>query len=453
MVTTAQRGTWGSKAGFILAASGSAVGLGNIWGFPTQVGQGGGAVFVLVYLVCVLFICLPIMVAELVLGRRAQLDPVGSFSLIRPGSNWWLVGALGVLAGAGILSFYSVIAGWSVAYIWFTASGAVTGDADAVGAFFGNFTANGPLSVGLTLVILTATAAVLVGGVQSGIERVTKVMMPVLIGLLLILAIRAASLPGAAEGLAYYLRPDFSRILDPTVINAALGQAFFSLSLGMGAMLTYGSYLSKRESLVTAACWVVALDTGMALLAGFIIFPAGFSIEGFDPSAGGPGLIFAVLPRLFATLPGGQLVGAAFFILLTMAALTSTISLLEVPVAHFIDAHKWTRRKAVLLVTTGVFLLAVPSALGNGAVGVLGSLPGLGVDFLTMMGTVWNDFALPIGGLLTAVFVGWVWRVDQAIEEVELHGAPFPARRLWSVLIRYVCPVAISVIIVYTFMS
>ena len=453
MVTTAQRGTWGSKAGFILAASGSAVGLGNIWGFPTQVGQGGGAVFVLVYLVCVLFICLPIMVAELVLGRRAQLDPVGSFSLIRPGSKWWLVGALGVLAGAGILSFYSVIAGWSVAYLWFTASGAVAGDADAVGAFFGNFTANGPLSVGLTLAVLTATAAVLVGGVQSGIERVTKVMMPTLIGLLLILAIRAASLPGAAEGLAYYLRPDFSRILDPAVINAALGQAFFSLSLGMGAMLTYGSYLSKRESLVTAACWVVALDTGMALLAGFIIFPAGFSIEGFDPSAGGPGLIFAVLPRLFATLPGGQLVGAAFFILLTMAALTSTISLLEVPVAHFIDVHKWTRRKAVLLVTTGVFLLAVPSALGNGAVGVLGSLPGLGVDFLTMMGTVWNDFALPIGGLLTAVFVGWVWRVDQAIEEVELHGAPFPARRLWSVLIRYVCPVAISVIIVYTFMS
>ena len=453
MATTAQRGTWGSKAGFILAASGSAVGLGNIWGFPTQVGQGGGAVFVLVYLTCVLFICLPIMVAELVLGRRAQLDPVGSFSLIRPGSNWWLVGALGVLAGAGILSFYSVIAGWSVAYIWFTASGAVAGDADAVGAFFGNFTANGPLSVGLTLVVLTATAAVLVGGVQSGIERVTKVMMPALIGLLLILAIRAASLPGAAEGLAYYLRPDFSRILDPAVINAALGQAFFSLSLGMGAMLTYGSYLSKRESLVTAACWVVALDTGMALLAGFIIFPSGFSIEGFDPSAGGPGLIFAVLPRLFATLPGGQLVGAAFFILLTMAALTSTISLLEVPVAHFIDAHKWTRRKAVLLVTTGVFLLAVPSALGNGAVGVLGSLPVLGVDFLTMMGTVWNDFALPIGGLLTAVFVGWVWRVDQAIEEVELHGAPFPARRLWSVLIRYVCPVAISVIIVYTFVS
>lgn len=453
MATIGQRGTWGSRAGFILAASGSAVGLGNIWGFPTQVGQGGGAVFVLIYLVCVVLICLPIMVAELVLGRRAQLDPVGAFSTLRPGSSWWLVGALGVLAGAGILSFYSVIAGWSVAYIWYTATGAVTGDAEAIGTFFGTFTANGPLSVGLALLVLATTGAVLLGGVQSGIERVTKLLMPALIALLLILAVRAATLPGAAEGLAYYLRPDFSRLLDPAVINAALGQAFFSLSLGMGAMLTYGSYLSKRESLITAACWVVVLDTSMALLAGFIIFPSGFSIEGFDPSASGPGLIFAVLPRLFSTLPGGQLFGAAFFILLTMAALTSTISLLEVPVAHCIDVHKWTRRKAVILVTAGVFLLAIPSALGNGAVATFSRIPGIGVDFLTMMGTVWNNFALPIGGLLTAVFVGWVWRVDQAIAEVEVHGAPFPAKRMWSVLIRYVCPVAISVIIVYTIVS
>ena len=273
-------------------------------------------------------------------------------------------------------------------------------------------------------------------------------MMPALILLLLVLAMRAVTLPGAAEGLAYYLQPDFSRLFDPAVINAALGQAFFSLSLGMGAMLTYGSYLSKRESIISAACWVVALDTGMALLAGFIIFPSGFSIEGFDPSASGPGLIFTVLPRLFATLPGGQIFGAAFFILLTMAALTSTISLLEVPVAHFIDVHKWPRRKSVLLVTTAVFLVAIPSALANGAVGVFGSLPGLGTDFLTLMGIIWNDFALPIGGLLTAVFVGWVWRVDRAIEEVELHGAPFPARTLWCFLIRWVCPVAIGMIIV-----
>ena len=452
-MSTTERGTWGSRAGFILAASGSAVGLGNIWGFPTQVGQGGGAVFVLVYLACVLLICLPIMVAELVIGRHAQLDPVGSYAAIRPNTRWWLVGVLGVLAGAGILSFYSVIAGWSVAYIWFTGTGAITGDAEAIGAFFGTFTANGPLSIALTLVVLGTTAGVLVGGVRSGIERFTKTLMPALLVLLLVLAARAVTLPGAVDGLAYYLRPDFSRLLDPTVLNAALGQAFFSLSLGMGTMLTYGSYLGKRESIVTAACWVVALDTGIALLAGFIIFPSGFSIAGFDPSAGGPGLIFAVLPRLFATLPGGQLFGAAFFILLTMAALTSTISLLEVPVAHFIDARKWTRHKAVLVVTTGVFLLAIPSALSNGAVGVLGSLPGLGTDFLTLMAIIWNNFALPVGGLLTAVFVGWVWRVDRAIAEVELHGAPFPGRALWSFLVRWICPVAIASIIVYTIYS
>ena len=177
-----------------------------------------------------------------------------------------------MLAGAGILSFYSVIAGWSVAYIWFAGTGAITGDAEAVGAFFGTFTANGPLSIGLTFVVLATTATVLIGGVRSGIERVTKLMMPALIVLLLVLAMRAFTLPGAAEGLAYYLRPDFSRLLDPTVINAALGQAFFSLSLGMGAMLTYGSYLPKGASIINAACWVVALDTGMALLAGFIIF-------------------------------------------------------------------------------------------------------------------------------------------------------------------------------------
>ncbi len=453
MATSSERGTWGSKTGFILAAAGSAVGLGNIWGFPTQVGQGGGAVFVLVYLACVILICLPIMLAEMTIGRRVQLDPVGSYATLRPGSAWWLVGALGVLAGAGILSFYSVIAGWSVAYIWFTASGAVSGDAEAIGSFFGTFTANGPLSVGLTVVVLGATAAVLIGGVQSGIERVTKLLMPLLIGLLLLLAVRAFTLPGASEGLSYYLRPDFSRLTDPAVLNAALGQAFFSLSLGMGAILTYGSYLSKRESLVSAAGWVVVLDTSMALLAGFVIFPAGFSIAGFDPSASGPGLIFAVLPRLFSTLPGGELFGAAFFILLTMAALTSTISLLEVPVAHCIDARGWTRPKAVAVVTSAIFLLAIPSALSNGGNAFLSALPGVGLNFLDLMGVVWNNFALPIGGFLTAIFVGWVWRVDQAIAEVEQHGVRFAAAGLWSVLIRWVCPVAIGIIIIYTFLT
>ena len=445
-----QRGTFGTRIGFILAAAGSAVGLGNIWGFPTQVGRGGGAAFVLVYLGCVFLICAPIMIAELAVGRRARKDPIGAFRLIKPGTAWWLTGLLGVLAGVGILSFYSVIAGWTIAYIYYTASGAVAGSPDEVGAFFGRFTANAPLNIGLTFVVLAVTAAIIVGGVRSGIERMTKVLMPLLFLLLGILMVRALTLPGAGAGLEYYLRPDMSKVFDMQVVNAALGQAFFSLSLGMGAMITYGSYIGQTENIARAAGWVVLLDTTVALMAGFIIFPAGFTLPGFDPSTSGPGLIFAVLPRLFATMPGGELFGGAFFIMLTVAALTSTISLLEVPTAHLIDSHGWSRRSAALTLTAVIFLLSIPSALANGASTFFGALPGVGMDFLSLMATVWNNFALPIGGLLLALFVGHVWRADRALEELNSGGGRMPAAGLWSVLIRWVCPVAIAIIIVFT---
>ena len=299
------RGTWGSQFGFVLAAAGSAVGLGNIWGFPTKVGQNGGGAFVLVYLACVIFICLPILIAELAIGRRTSSDPVGAYSKLRPGTRWWMAGGLGVAAGFGVLSFYSVIAGWALAYIWFTAIGTVSSDALESAAFFTEFTGRAPINLLLTFVMLASTAGVLLGGIRSGIERVSKLLMPVLALLLIILAIRAVTLPGAAEGLAYYLKPDFSKALNFGTLNAALGQAFFSLSLGLGTMLVYGSYLTKREGIARAAIMVVAVDTSLALLAGFMIFPSGFSIPGFDPSATGPGLIFIVLPQLFATLPGG----------------------------------------------------------------------------------------------------------------------------------------------------
>ncbi|MBA3231221.1 MAG: sodium-dependent transporter [Acidobacteria bacterium] len=444
------RGAWGSRMGFVLAAAGSAVGLGNIWGFPTQVGRGGGAAFVVLYLLCVGLICAPILIAEIAIGRRTQKDPVTAFEVLRPRTAWWLTGLLGVLAGVGILSFYSVIAGWTLAYVWYTATGAVTGSQDAIGAFFGDFVSNGPLSLGLTLVVLVTTAVIIIGGVRSGIERVTRVLMPLLLGLLVLLAARAVTLPGAEAGLAYYMRPDVSRLFDMSVLNAALGQAFFSLSLGMGAMITYGSYLTRRQGIGGAAVWVVLLDTSVALLAGFIIFPAGFSLPGFDPGSGGPGLIFTVLPRLFDTLPGGHLFGAAFFVLLSMAALTSTISLLEVPVSHLIDGHGWTRRNAVLAITTLTAALAIPSALSNGAVGFFSQLPGLGMSFLDFMAIVWNEFALPIGGLLVAIFVGHIWRVDEALAELRAEGAAFPLGGLWGALIRYVCPIAILLIIIFT---
>jgi NSS family neurotransmitter:Na+ symporter len=394
-------------------------------------------------------ICAPIMIAEIAIGRRAQKDPVTAFEVIKPRTMWWLAGMLGVFAGVGILSFYSVIAGWTIAYVWFSATGAVGGTPEAIGQFFTDFVGSAPATIGLTLLVLIVTAGVIIGGVRGGIERVTKILMPALFVLLLILAGRAVTLPGAEQGLAYYMRPDFSRVWDIRVFNAALGQAFFSLSLGMGAMLTYGSYLTKREGIATAATWIVLLDTSVALLAGLIIFPAGFSIPGFDPSTSGPGLIFAVLPRLFASLPGGHLFGAAFFILLTMAALTSTISLLEVPVAHLIDAHGWKRRRAVIVISAVTGALAIPSALANGASPFFSNLPGVGMDFLSLMATVWNNFALPIGGLLVAVFVGWVWKVPAALEELR-QGGSMPAAGLWGALIRYVCPVAITIIIVFT---
>jgi NSS family neurotransmitter:Na+ symporter len=442
------RGTFGSRFGFILAAAGSAVGLGNIWGFPTKVGQGGGAAFVLIYLVCVVLICAPIMIAELAVGRRSGKDPVGAFSVIKPGTNWWLAGLLGVLAGVGILSFYSVIAGWTIAYIYFAATGAVAGDSAATGAFFGEFVANPTVSIGLTLVVLAITAGTLLGGVREGIERITKALMPMLLVLLVLLVIRAVTLPGAGAGLAYYLNPDFSKV-DFRVFNAALGQAFFSLSLGMGAMITYGSYLSKTENMTRAAMWVVLVDTLVALMAGFIIFPAGFSLAGFDPASSGPGLIFVVLPQLFATMPGGHLVGGAFFVMLTMAAITSTISLLEVPTSHLIDSHGWARKKAVIVLTGVTFVLAIPSALSQGASPFFSSLPGIGIGFLDLMAIVWNDFALPIGGFLLAIFVGRVWRADQAIEELNVGGR-MPGAQFWSFLIRWICPVAIGLIIFFT---
>ena len=447
---SAERGMWGSRLGFILAAAGSAVGLGNIWGFPTQVGRGGGAAFVLIYLLCVAVICAPLVVAEVALGRTSRRAPVGAFLHVSPGSRWWAAGALAVLTCVGILSFYVVIGGWTLAYVWFAASGALVGDAEASGHLFGTFAANGPVTILCTLLFVGLTAASNIGGVRAGIERVSKTLMPLLLLLLVLLSARALTLPGASEGLAYYLAPDFGKALDASVFGAALGQAFFSLSLGMGILITYGSYLSRSESIGQAILWVVALDTCIALLAGLIIFPAGFSIAGFDPSSSGPGLIFTVLPQLFATLPGGGLFGTAFFLLLGVAALTSAISLLEVPTSHLIDQHGWSRSKAVFVMAVVVFGLATPSALGNGAVDSLTNFvpASLGGNFLGFMSTLWNNFSLPIGGLLVALFVGYVWRIDGAMEELVAKQARFPAAKLWGALIRYVAPVAIASIII-----
>jgi NSS family neurotransmitter:Na+ symporter len=298
---------------------------------------------------------------------------------------------------------------------------------------------------------MAITIYVVLGGVRDGIERWTKVLMPVLFFLLALLAVRAVTLSGAGEGLEFYFKPDFSKVTGGVVL-AAIGQAFFSLSLGMGAMITYGSYVSKRDDLVSSAAWVVAFDTSIAILAGLIIFPTLFH-AGLEPGVGGPGMVFVVLTSLLSSIPpapwGGIVFGTGFFMLLGIAALTSSVSLLEVPVSWAVDERGWSRKRAALLLGLIAFLIGIPSALANGAVPWLSNLPGVGTDFLTFLFTVFGQYSLVIGALLISLFVGWVWGVQAAGEEVRENDGKFPLGRLWAFLIRFICPIAITAILVH----
>jgi NSS family neurotransmitter:Na+ symporter len=452
METTARpvRGQWGSKLAFILAAAGSAIGLGNIWGFPTIASANGGGAFVVVYLLAVALVGAPVMLAEFVIGRRTQRNPVGAFQALAPGSAWVAVGALGVLAGIMILSFYSVIAGWTLAYIVKAASGEFVAGADT-SAIFTSVAGSAPVAIGWHLAFMLLTVLVVIGGVKDGIERWTKVLMPGLFAILLLLVVRAVTLSGAGPGLEFYLQPDFSRI-DGGVILAAIGQAFFSLSLGMGAMITYGSYMTKNDDLETSAGWVVTLDTSVALLAGLVIFPTLFH-AGMEPGAGGPGMVFVVLTSLLSTIPpepwGGTVFGVLFFLLLMMAALTSSISLLEVATAWLVDDKGVSRKKASMGLGSLAFVIGIPSALANGAVPWLSSLPGVGMDLLSVLFMIFGQYALVVGALLISVFAGWVWGVRNASDEVRSNDGKFSLERTWSFLIRFLCPIAIVSLLVF----
>ncbi|MBN2365543.1 MAG: sodium-dependent transporter, partial [Calditrichaeota bacterium] len=376
---TNDRGEWSSKIGFVLAAAGSAIGLGNIWRFPYVTGLNGGAAFVFVYLICIFIIGLPYLYAELVLGRFMQKNPVGAIHSLKPGSAWILVGGLGIVTGLFILSYYAVIAGWTFGYIFkMLIPNTVT---------FGEFVANPLLVIGLFAFFVFITVAVVHGGVQGGIEKWSKILMPVLFFLLVVLIIYSNFLPGSGKGLSFYLKPDFSKI-NGQVILAALGQAFFSLSLGMGLMVTYGSYISKDDNLISSGFYVALADTAIAIMAGLIIFPALFAM-GQNPEAG-PGLVFNVFPAIFGSMPLGTLVGVIFFILLSIAALTSTISLLEVPTAYLVDEKGLARKISVWLVGGSVFILGLPSLLSQGAVGWLSKPIIGGMEFLSLMDFLWG---------------------------------------------------------------
>ena len=443
------RDTWGSKVAFIMAAAGSAIGLGNIWGFPTVAAANGGAAFLLVYLLCVALIGAPVVLIELTIGRSTQRNPVGAFKTLAPKPLWIFAGALSVITGIVILSFYSVIAGWTLAYILKTAAGVFGADADTA-MIFANMAGNPVSAIGYHLVFMGITVYVVVGGVRHGIERWTKVLMPLLLMILLLLVIRAVTLSGAGAGLSFYLNPHFDQI-DMSVVLAAAGQAFFSLSLGMGVMLTYGSYIAKKDDLVSSALWVTGLDTTIAILAGLVIFPTLFHAH-LTPGQGGPGMVFVVLTSLLTEIPpapiGGIIFGTAFFILLGISALTSSISLLEVGVAYMVDEKQMPRRKAAITLGAIAFVIGIPSALGNGAVSWLSNLPGVGMDFLSFLFTLFGNYSLLLGALLISIFTAWVWGLKNASVEVESNDGKFMLKRTWSVLIRYLVPIVLVAIII-----
>ncbi len=440
------RGQWSSKVGFILAAAGSAIGLGNIWRFPYIVGENGGGAFVLIYIIMVVFIGLPYMLAELALGRSVQRNPVGSIEAIKPKSAWKGVGYLGVLTGVGILSFYGVIAGWTVGYIYKMLAGRPGG--------FAGFIADPIPVLILFAFFIFLTALIVNGGISGGIERWSKILIPLLFILMLGLIIYANTLKGSGKGLIFYLNPDLSKITGKTIL-AALGQAFFSLSLGMGLMITYGSYVSKQENIMTSAFYISLFDTLIAFIAGLIIFPALFA-NGLNPSAGAK-LVFVVLPDLFAKMPGGALVGSVFFLLLSVAALTSTISLLEVPVAYMVDEKKQPRKKIVWVVALVTYIIGIPSALSQGANHFFtdfGWLPSrlASADFLSEMSFLFGDFSLVVGAFLLSIFVGWVWGAEKAADELALGSANFNRfRKVWIFMIRFFIPAVIFIILLNLF--
>jgi len=440
-----KRGAFSSNIGFILAGAGSAIGLGAIWRFPYMTGQNGGAIFVLVFLACCFLIGVPVMIAEITIGRHTQLNPVGALKQLHGGLLWRAVGALCVASGFMIFSWYSVISGWVVGYLWYTAAGVfnTAQTSQQIAGFFVDFVSSPGRVLFLHFVVIAATTFVVLRGVKEGIEALSKWLMPVLFVLLILLALRAVTLPGAGAGLEFYLKPNFSK-LNGRMVLSAMGQALFSLSIGMGTMLTYGSYLSKRENIPAAASWVTLFEILVSLLAGLAILPA---VSAMGQSyTGGPRLIFVVLPSIFAAMPGGYLFGIGFFILVIIAALTSTVSILEVPVAYFVDERKWSRPAATILVSAVAFLLGIPAGLAHGASPFWSRLPGLGTDFFTVVSTAFGDISLSIGCLFIAIFAGWVWGARNGIAEIESGSRRFGLAPVWAFLIRYVAPISILIV-------
>lgn len=444
-----ERVNFGSKLGAILAAAGSAVGLGNIWRFPFETGNHGGAAFILIYLGCVFVLGLPIMIAEFTIGRRSKASTGGAYEKLAPGTLWKWVGYLGVLTGFLILGYYSVVAGWTLEYIYQAATCGFSGkSSEEFIGMFQSFSQNPLRPLIWLFFFMAATHFVIVRGVKDGIEKSSKVMMPVLFILVVLLAVCSVTLPGSEKGLSFLLKPDFSKVT-ADVFLGAMGQAFFSMSLGMGCLSTYASYFGKDTRLGHTAMSVGLIDTFVAVLAGIIIFPAAFSV-GIQPDAG-PSLIFITLPNVFQQAFSGTpalayICSVAFYVLLALAALTSTISLHEVSTAFLHEKFHFTRGRAATLVTAGALIIGIVSSL---ALGEWSSYTIGGMNFFDALDYLTAKIMLPVGGMFAAIFVGWI--IDHQIVKDEatnygtLRASFYPVYRF---VLRFVAPVGIALIFV-----
>ncbi|HBC28213.1 MAG TPA: sodium-dependent transporter [Prevotellaceae bacterium] len=440
------RGSFGSKLGVVLASAGSAVGLGNIWRFPTEVGRNGGAAFILVYLLCVVLLAMPVMVSEFVIGRASKANTVHSYRVLAPGKPWVLTGFMGVLAGVLVLSFYSVVAGWTLNYTMESLTGKLMGAQD-YSSHFAAFSSNPFHPLVYVYLFLILTHLVVARGVQDGIERYSKLMMPLLFAILLLLVGLSVMMPGAARGISFLLRPDFSKITGSVVLSA-MGQAFFSLSVGIGCMATYASYFGKSTRLVSSAFNVCVIDTLVAVLSGFVIFPTVFSVHGMTPDAG-PGLVFITLPNVFniafAHAPVLNYVfSGLFYLLLLLAALTSSISMNEIATAFIHENYHVSRRLSTVIVTAVAMLLGTACSLSFGA---WSGVKLFGMGFFDLFDFVTAKFMMPLGGILITVFVGWYLDKNLTLAELTNGGTVWKhAARVVLFLIRWVAPVGMGAV-------
>lgn len=437
------RDSFKSKFGAIAALAGSAVGLGNIWKFPYEAGSNGGGAFLIVYIFFTLAIGFPVMLAEFSLGRRSQRNAFGTFQILAPKTKWFLFGILSIIAASLILSFYGTVSGWTLEYVWLSLSNAFKDQsAEDINTIFNTFISHPYKAVLWQTGFMLLTGVIVMAGIQKGIERYTKIMMPLLFIIIIALSISACTLSGSRKGLEFLFFPKFSELTADSILSA-LGQAFFSLSVGMGILLTYASYIPKNDNLVGISLKVIFTDTLVAILAGIAILPAVFSFD-IDPQAG-PGLVFLTLPKVFQSLPAGQIWAILFFILLTFAALTSAISLLEVPVAYLVEEKKIRRPLASLIAT---FVITFLGSFNTLSFGPLKEVHLFGMSFFEACDYLCSNILLPIGGILICIFAGWYLNKAILYSEISNNGSlKIYFFKLYVFILRYIAPVCILLIL------